>query len=386
MTCTVLHFAGTINRYDFIDMVIRFADPSRFRMIACTFRPSNIEPPDYLGTGTPHFTLPIRGRESYPAAVFQLARILRREHVDILHTHHYDEAVIGALAARIARTPALIIGRHYHDEIYLTTRHLRTRFFVGAEQFANRYAKAIIVPSAAIRELLVQRQEVPGDKVTVIPYGFDFQADRYKVPSSEVCDEVRREFSLDKSFVIGNFARQNTLKGQEYLVRAFAQLHKEMPSSRLLMVGDGATHEALRELAGELGLVSNGKSTTAKVLFAGWRKDARRIMSAVDVVVHPTLLDSFPQVMIEAMALARPLITTPAAGPADQVKDKVTGMIVPMRDSDAIYRALCWTREHSAEAELLGRRAREYVLSNLDIRQVVQSYEAVYQQVAPQRG
>jgi glycosyltransferase involved in cell wall biosynthesis len=118
---------------------------------------------------------------------------------------------------------------------------------------------------------------------------------------------------------------------------------------------------------------------TGRVLFTGWRKDARRLMGAVDVVVHPTLLDSFPQVMVEAMALGKPLITTPAAGPMDQVRPGQTGLMVPMRDVEALYGALVWVRTHEEEARAMGERARAYVQAELDIRSVIPRYEAVYE-------
>jgi len=382
---TVLHFAGTINRYDFIDTVLRFADARRFRMMACTFTAhSNIEDPQYDRDGIPHFILGIRRRRSdYPKAIARLARILRRERVDILHTHHYDEALIGGLAARLAGVPAVVVGRHYHDEIYLLANGLKRRVLLALEGWVNRRARAIVVPSTPIRTLLVERQGVPAEKVHVIPYGFDFAADRYRPPAPDEVQAIRRELGLEGCFVVGNFARHHRLKGQEYLLRAFARFVREFPDSRLLMVGDGPHHESLRALARELGLIDSQSgvrnSPSAGVVFTGWRRDARRLMAAVDVVAHPTLLDSFPQVMVEAMALGKPLITTPAAGPADQVRHMETGLIVPMHDDQALYEALVWVRNHKEEACQIGQRAQAYVRSELDIRSVIHRYEGIYE-------
>jgi glycosyltransferase involved in cell wall biosynthesis len=372
----VLHFAGTINRYDFIDTVIRFADPRRFRMMACTFTAqSNIEDPGYERDGIPHFVLGVRrSKTNFPRAIARLTTLLRRERVDILHTHHYDEALIGLVAARLAGTPAVVVGRHYHDEIYLLTNGFKRKALLALEGWVNRRAKAIVVPSTPIRSLLVERQRVPADKVHVIPYGFDFRADRYRPPTQEEVERIREELGLQGYFVVGNFARHHRLKGQEYLLHAFARFVQDEPSARLLMVGDGPDHGRLRALARELGLEETGR-----VLFTGWRKDARRLMGAVDVVVHPTLLDSFPQVMVEAMALGKPLITTPAAGPMDQVRPGRTGLMVPMRDVEALYGALVWVRTHGEEARAMGERARAYVQAELDIRSVIPRYEAVYE-------
>ena len=185
--------------------------------------------------------------------------------------------------------------------------------------------------------------------------------------------DIRESFGLESCFVIGNFARHTWYKGQDYLLRAFAQFVRDFPDARLLMVGDGPYHRELRLLAGEL-------SVDHQVVFTGWQRDARRLMSAVDVIVHPTLHESFCQVMVEAMTKAKPLVITNVAGPCDQVQHLRTGFIIPMRDSDAIYDALRWLRKHPEEARQLGKQGREYVLQELDIRRVIPRYETCYKE------
>lgn len=118
-TLRVLHFTRFINRHDFVDTIIRFADPDRFRLMACTLiEGTNIEAPQYNVARIFHAILHCGERRQYPVAILRLARLLRSHRVDVLHTHHYEEAIIGVLAAKIARTPRVILGRHYHDEFY----------------------------------------------------------------------------------------------------------------------------------------------------------------------------------------------------------------------------------------------------------------------------
>lgn len=240
MAYRVMHFAGMINRYDFIDNIIRHADPSKFYMMACTLTAaSNIEPSNYAALGIPHWVLSGRRRKEYPLTILRLSQLLRREKVDILHTHHYDEAFIGCLAAKLAKTPAVVIGRHYHDELYLAASGAKLKALLAVEGFCNRLARKIIVPSTAIREMLVRRQRVPAEKVRVVPYGFDFAAERYRVLTETEVLTIRQELGLKDAFVIGNFGRHHPLKGQDYLIRAFAEIVDEFRMARLLMVGDG---------------------------------------------------------------------------------------------------------------------------------------------------
>lgn len=369
----VLHFTRFINRNDFIDTVIRFADPRRFSMAACTLTgESNIEQPGYEGIGIPHTVLDCDRRPRYPLAVARLARVLRRAQIDILHTHHYEEALLGVLAARLARTPAVVIGRHYHDELYLVAAGVKLRALLAVEGVCNRWARAIVVPSTQIEELLVERQLVPIRKVKVIPYGFDFEAERYRPADAATVHAARRELGLNGHFVVGNFARHYSLKGQEYLLLAFAKLVREDPRARLLMVGDGPCHGRLRALAGDLGVES-------LVVFAGWRQDVSRLIEAVDVVAHPTLQEAFPQLMVETLIKAKPLIITGISGASDHIEHGQTGFVVPVRDADALYEALRWALRHPDEARRIGARGREYALGRLDIREVIRQYEACYE-------
>jgi glycosyltransferase involved in cell wall biosynthesis len=206
----------------------------------------------------------------------------------------------------------------------------------------------------------------------VVPYGFDFTAERYSDPNGR---SPLEEFGFGGSFVIGNFARQHSLKGQEYLIRAFSRLVREFPQARLLMVGDGPRHRALRALAESLGL-------NEQLVFTGWRRDATRLIAAVDLVAHPTLHEAFPQLMVEALAHGRPLVITDVSGATDHIEHRRTGLLIPKRDEEAIYQAVRWAIQHPDQARSLGQQGRAYVLDNLDIRKVIRRYEACYESVA----
>src|SRR6266853_691967 len=98
----VLHFARVINRHDFIDTVIRHADRERFSMLACTlWARSPIADPAY---------------------------------VDILHVHHYDEALIGWLASSLRPATRLVVGRHYSDSLYRVSEPVKRRLLFALER------------------------------------------------------------------------------------------------------------------------------------------------------------------------------------------------------------------------------------------------------------
>src|SRR5215467_4100157 len=114
----VLQFADIANRYDFIESIVRWADPKQFEMSVCVrSEKSHIALPLYR----PHTVVHVlngAGREKIPSAVNKLASIMRKMKIDIVHAHHFDQGVIAWLATRMYRKTALVVGRHYSDAIY----------------------------------------------------------------------------------------------------------------------------------------------------------------------------------------------------------------------------------------------------------------------------
>lgn len=377
----ILHFAKVMNRDDFIDHVIRFLDAARFEPSACTMvAEPNIADPRYDEEGIPHHVLPARSRWGYPRVAFRLVRLLRREGIDLLHTHHYWESLVGVVAGRIAGVP-VVVGRHYSDEHYRLASGSKLRGLRALEGVTHRLARRIVVPTEMIRDLVVEREGVDPEKLEVIPYGFDFDAGRYRRADPSEVARVRGELGLDDAFVVGNVARHHEVKGVGELIAAAGSVAPEHPELRLLLVGDGPHHGRFREMVERRGL---GARTT----FTGWRTDAPLLMEASDVVAHPTRQEAFPQTMVEAMALARPLIITPVSGAGEHVRNGENGYLVPIDDPPALAAALRRVLADPDAAAEVGRRARAYVRRELDIEGVAARYGALYDAVlgAPPAG
>lgn len=368
----VLHFAGVINQNDFVDSIVRSLNPSLFEVFVCTFNSNvNIAKPEYHTLGIPHFVLNVFSRRDYLSAVRALIGIVKKYKIDILHSHLFDEAFIASTVALFLPNLKFVLGRHYSDEIYITAKGLQQKKSLFVEAIANTRANAIVVPSTFIEELLF-KQGVSKKKIFRLPYGFFFQEKKYQQPLPEDVSSVQQEFNIEaSSFVITNIGRHYFLKGQDDLLRAFSLHTKEFAKSKLLMVGDGPMHTELKMLAKTLKIEKN-------VIFTGWRKDARSIISASSVVVQPTLTEAFPQIMVETMALGKPLVITNVSGPCDQIIHGVNGYLVPKRDTQAIADTLKHIRNNEKAAMEVGLKGKEHVKNNLDIMTVIKGYEDLY--------
>lgn len=370
----VLHLADIINRYDFIDNVLRYCDRSRFRLYACTFAgASNIQAPVY--DDVRRYVLGATGRRSYPRAVATLTGILRRERIDVIHTHHFDPMMIGVTAARITGCTA-IVGRHYSNTIHRLANPWKRQAYLRTEAFFHRLAAKIIVPSALTYDLLTRVQGVDAEKVVWIPYGFDFA--KY-VPSPDGPSRLRRQFAPDDQVLLGCFGRFYREKGQIHLLRAARALLPAYPRLRVLLVGDGPERAMLEAATRDLGLGNH-------VVFAGWRTDVIDLMAAVDVVIQPAAAgEAFSQVMIEALALGKPLVATDVSGARDVIRDGENGLLVPPRNADAIAAAVGSLLDSPRVARRLGEAGHAYVRRALDIRSIIKQYEECYETVYAER-
>lgn len=366
----VLHLADVVNRYDFIDNVVRNLDPSVFEVEVATFTSeSNICPPDYAADCIRHSVLTSPSRTTYPLTAFRLASLLAKHRVDLLHAHHFDPNAVAWLAARLRRSVRVVVGRHYSDAIYLNSTGAKRRVLLDIEGLVNAHAARIIAPSTAIRDLLVGRQGVPEAKVDVIPYPFDLT--RYPLPSEGERRRTRAELGISGRFAVATVGRLYKDKGHRYMVDALRRLAPEVADLVWLVVGEGADRAELETAAIRSGVAD-------RVRFLGWRKDALRIVGAVDVVVQPSLQEAYSQAMVEALAMGVPLVMTNVSGARDLIADGETGVVVERGDVGALVDAVRRLHGDPALRERLGRGGRHHVEATLTAREIVPRYEESY--------
>jgi glycosyltransferase involved in cell wall biosynthesis len=374
----VLHFARFINRYDFIDFIVSHADRRRFVMMACTLRAdSNINPAQYPDRGVPHFVVGEPPVLMYGLTALRLARLLKDHRVDVLHAHHYYEALIGALATRVARRTRLILGRHYSDSIHALESGVKRRALLTLEALANHTARRIVVPSSYVKRILLT-QGIQEQKVDLIPYGLD--RDKYPTLSSTEVADLRRDLGLGGRLVLGTFGRIDGQKGHSLMLQAIANLRNEFPAILWLVVGEGAARASLEARVRNLGL-------TPHVHFVGWRRDALRIMRCVDAVVQPTLQEAFSQVMVEALWMERALLISDVGGVADLVRHESDGLVVPRGDRAALEAAVSRLLKDPGLRARLGREGRQQVEDMLAGDRIMPQYAESYARaIAPARA
>ncbi len=298
------------------------------------------------------------------SSLVRLRRLLSREKACLLVTNSQKAHLIGALASFLTPTPLL----WYFRDI-LPSRLMRLVLLFGC------LPKEIIAISQAVGDQFT----VAGRrwrKVVVIPNGIDLDGIRRRAGAKE---ELLRELGLPmRSRLVGSVGQIARWKGQQYLVEAAKKVGEKFREARFLIVGDVLFGEAdykkeLIELVRDLGL-------TDKVIFTGYRNDSPSLMNALDVLVHtPAHPEPFGRVLVEAMALGKPIVASSSGAVPEIVLDGETGILVPPRDSEALAGALEHLLQRPGTAREMGRRGRERAKEFFSIDRLISDVEAAFE-------
>jgi glycosyltransferase involved in cell wall biosynthesis len=310
--------------------------------------------------GLPVWIMPLRPGLDL-AWVFAFARRLRRERIDVFHSHEFAMNVFGGAAALLARVPALstIHGRSYASE--------RTRR-VLAYRALRRLGIPIIAVSEDLAGFLAQALKLARSSLAVVHNGIPLPP---LVPAAE--RTARRAAARSAIGVpadgpllvaVGNLY---PVKDHATLLRAFAQL----PGARVAIAGRGEEEARLRELAAELGL-------SDRLHLLGLRDDIETVLAAGDVFVQPSLSEGLPLAVLEAMAASLPVVATRVGGVAEAVEDGETGYLVPSADPAGLAAALRRVLEASDRGAAFGALGRRRAETEFSVAVMADRYRALY--------
>lgn len=363
----ILHFAQDSDTSGFFPQLAKWHDRQRYQMIFATLNPMAEWLREYmLAQGVECFSCDCRQRFEYPLGLLKLANYLRREHVDILHTHLFEPSVIGLLAGTLARTKMRVETRHYSD--YHT--RINKRWHVRLDQLCTRLSHGVIAVSQHTADHMVSEEQATPDKLHVILNGIDFA--RVKRSDNYDRSRVRREFADEETPLLLIAARLHPEKGYEYLFQAMTQLKLRFKGKiKLLVAGKGALLNHYQEMVRALGCDD-------VVTFLGFRKDLPDLMAAVDLFVLPSVAEAFGLVLAEALYLGTPVVATQVGGIPEIVEDGMDGRLVPPANSQALTEAITELLNDAGQRSRMTGNGRKKVTQRFRFADMVRSYETVY--------
>jgi len=263
---------------------------------------------------------------------------------------------LAVLSAKLIRSPVIVRVATENDvrEFRQADSRKGTLFF-----HLLRQASAVIAPSAAIRNELIEAG-FPERRIVIQPNGVDDNRFLPVTPTERL--EAKCSLGLPAhALTIGTIARLVARKRLDILLRAFASASIRAHDARLLIVGDGPLRADLKHLAQEL-------MVDGSVVWAGLRNDPQPWLRAMDVFAFPSRLEGSPNAILEAMATGLPIVATRIGGVVDLIHDGETGLLVPPDDSRAFALALDHILGDGGLRMTLGRRARRQAEESFSLR------------------
>jgi glycosyltransferase involved in cell wall biosynthesis len=261
-----------------------------------------------------------------------LRALVRREGVDVVHTHHSHDHWLGALV----RGPAALV-RTFHQR-----RAVRTG---GLSSALYRRTDAAIAVSGQIEE---RARRAGIERVHRVDGVIDVE--RFAGGDGAA---VRAELGITGGPVLGMVSRLAPRRGHELLIRGFQRLLPSLPSARLVLVGKGEAREALEGLVRSLGLGE-------QVLFAGYRDgDLPAVLAALDVfVLMAAGSDESCRAALEAMAAGRPVLARRVGALPDAIEHRQTGWLIDAEEPAAVEAALRAVLRDPAALAAMGEAAQ----------------------------
>lgn len=294
----------------------------------------------------------------------EVARIVGKYDIDILHTHAYYGDAVGAIAGKLARVKTIatvyVWGKYeLHRQIMQFIDWLSIQFMTEVTAHCRDTASKTFVIGKTRRDIPVL---LPG----------------YPYKRSPLPEQVRRRNRLaagiqDDEILLINAARLAPEKAQDQLLRSFRSVHDRFPKTRLWILGVGldSVKRQLIDLRRELGLESS-------VELVGFREDLISQLDLADLMVHPSHVEGIPQSIMAGMSAGLPIVASNVGGMAEVILHGQNGLLVKENDVDGFSASVIDLLENRERALQFGRAARKRIEEELSTEVAVSRVEDLY--------
>ncbi|MCX6354792.1 MAG: glycosyltransferase [Candidatus Aureabacteria bacterium] len=300
----------------------------------------------------------------YDATVlYRLARTLRREGVDIAHTHLFTADSWGRVAAAMARVPLVVSTLHAVD-LWLSPLQL------SVEKWTSRLAHRLIAVSRAVKDFYISKVGIPPEKISVVCNGIDGS----RLPAVVEREGKLRQLGVSpKSLLVGVAARLEEQKDLFTWLRAARIAAGERPDLEFVIAGEGSQREALEEFSRSIGMEQ-------KVHFLGAREDVEEIIAVCDLIMFSSRFEGLSLAMLESMASGKAVIAGRMGETAEIIQHGENGLLTPAGDERELSRAMLSLLKNEGERRRLGEAARKTVMERFSLERMIEGTVQIYEE------
>jgi glycosyltransferase involved in cell wall biosynthesis len=310
-------------------------------------------------------------------ALLDLTLFLKKNPYHIVHTHNSKCGFLGRLAAKLSGIPVIVHTVHgfaFHDQEPLWRQSL----FRKLERMSSHWCDKMIFISQPLIDWALHEKITNKEKIEKIYSGI--QLDQFRPVTADVKMRNREKWKLEKEdLVIGIVSKLWEGKGHITLIEACKVLKQRFKNVKLVIVGEGDLYDELLKSVDKNGL-------SGSVLFTGFQMDVSEVLSTFDVAVLPSFFEGMGRVLLEAMAMEKPVVASRVGGIPDLVKHKVNGLLVKPGDVTELANALEQILSDSEISSKMGKEGRKRIQEQFSADIMVQSIDRVYRELLTRKG
>ena len=292
---------------------------------------------------------------------FKLARIIRRNVYDVVHTHEWGVFLEGGLAGFLARTPVLIHTAHGPYTAYPDTPGSRVKISLRhlLERLVSRCFHRIAAVSDSIRDYIVREIKIDSRTVVTVHNG---------IPVDDGVPD-RGTGTNDVAFItVGRLAE---IKNHQLMLRAFHETLKSGIQAQLIIVGDGPERARVEDYR-------RANRLESKVTLLGFRSDVGELLRKADVFVLTSRYEGISVALLEAMRAGLPVIATRVGGVPETVHDGETGLLVELDDLPGLVKAMARLVQSAELRGEMGKRGRDFLVEEFSLGTMSARYGRLY--------
>ncbi|MEM6577875.1 MAG: glycosyltransferase family 4 protein [Pseudomonadota bacterium] len=301
------------------------------------------------------------------AALRRLTRLLREIQPAVVHTHQSKAGFIGRVAARNARVPIIIHGVHILP--FMNVGSVKRRIYLGMERYVASVTDAFIAVAQGMHDANLAAGLGSKDSNHIVYSGMDIDRFRNARPTTDA----------PPGRMIALVASLEPRKRHADFFQIFARLRKRWPDLNLCLFGQGEMEATLRDLAVELGIDGH-------VHFMGFRTDVEQWIAAADLCVLPSMREGLPRVVVQYVAVGKPVIVSRLPGIEEIVTHNENGLLVGLDDLSGMEEAIDQLLSDKELAQRMGLAARNRDLSQWSLTRMDHDIDAIMMQIAERKS
>jgi glycosyltransferase involved in cell wall biosynthesis len=305
-------------------------------------------------------------------ALFQIYSFIKKNNIDIVHTHSSKAGILGRWAAKLAGVKIIIHTVHGWSFNEYQNPFWR-RIIIWLERLTALIIDKLIVVSYHDLKKGLENHIGNKEKYRLIRYGIDY------IEFSNRVEGLRETLGISaQDLLIGMIACFKPQKSPQDFIKLAYLVSKAIPHTKFLLVGDGILRRQIERLISEYNLEQ-------QVILTGWREDILRILSAIDIFVLTSLWEGLPISVLEAMAASRPVVVTNTGGITEIIAEGKNGFLVSQGDINKLAERVIELLKDNILRNQIGQNARNSLGYDFTLENMVRHAENLYQDLIKQK-